>query len=50
MAATSKKKQAQHDKRRYEKIKMKRSLNKTFDIEYKQKQALKQRKRRNKLK
>jgi hypothetical protein len=50
MTATSKKKQAQYDKRRHKKIKMKRSLDKTFDKEYKQKQALKQRKRRNKLK
>jgi hypothetical protein len=45
-AATSKKKQAEYDKRKYKKMKMKRSLDKTFDKGYKQKQALKQRKRR----
>lgn len=50
MVAAPKKKQAQYDKRRYKKIKMKRSLDKTFDKEYKQKQTLKQRERRNKLK
>jgi hypothetical protein len=37
MTATSKVKQAQYDKRRHNKIKMKRSLDKTFDKEYKQK-------------
>ena len=50
MAATSKMKQAQYDKRRHKKIKRKRSLDKIFDKEYKQKQALRQRKRRDKLK
>ncbi|CAF3269466.1 unnamed protein product [Rotaria sp. Silwood2] len=50
MAATSQQKQAEYDRGRHKKIKMRRSLDKTFDKEYKQKQALKQRRHCSNLK